>query len=311
MIGTTRGRTSLGPELTHTLAALASMVTLALTACTPAATSAPSQAGRASVSASESLPPTPTPDASHPVGIIAIGHSGITGEGTAGDFEWPPLENSWATGTNPAVNGIYLRLVAQVPDTEGHVANAAEGGASASRLTGQAQNALAIVPVPLLVIIQTIDNDIRCDGTDAEHVSEFGQDVTDVLDLITAASPNSRILMVGQLGRPSITFVKMLVAHEPAVKASLTGSGPCDFYDPDGHLVEASFETLIGIIDSYEAEQARVCAGYKQCITDGGVRATYTDKMENFSSDWSHLNVKGQAAEAKLIWPVVKELLGL
>ena len=250
-------------------------------------------------------------DVSHPVGIVAIGHSGITGEGTAGDIDWPPIENSWATGTNPAVNSVYLRLVAQVPETEGHVANAAEGGAPAYRLTAQAQSALAIVPVPLLVIIQTIDSDIQCDGTDAQHVSKFGQDVTDALDLITAASPHSRILMVGQLGRPSVAFVKMLVAHDPAVKANLTGSGPCDFYDLDGNLVQANFETLTAIIDSYEAEQARVCAAYEQCVTDGGVRATYTDKLENFSSDWNHLNVNGQAAEAKLIWPVVKGLLGL
>jgi lysophospholipase L1-like esterase len=54
-----------------------------------------------------------------------------------------------------------------------------------------------------------------------------------------------------------------------------------------------------------------VCAEYEQCVMDGGVRASYTDKLENFSSDWNHLNAKGQAAEAKLIWPVVKELLGL
>ena len=33
--------------------------------------------------------------------------------------------------------------------------------------------------------------------------------------------------------------------------------------------------------------------------------------MENFSSDWDHLNVRGQAAEAELIWPVVVEMLGL
>jgi len=34
------------------------------------------------------------------------------------------------------------------------------------------------------------------------------------------------------------------------------------------------------------------------------------DKLENFSSDWNHLDVRGQAAEAELIWPVVQKLLG-
>ena len=60
--------------------------------------------------------------------------------------------------------------------------------------------------------------------------------------------------------------------------------------------------------DAYEAEQARVCAAFPQCRTDGSVRAAYLDTLENFSPDWAHLNVKGQAAEAALIWPVVSAL---
>jgi hypothetical protein len=32
------------------------------------------------------------------------------------------------------------------------------------------------------------------------------------------------------------------------------------------------------------------------------------DKLENFGPDWAHLNVKGQAEEAELIWPVVSGL---
>jgi hypothetical protein len=40
------------------------------------------------------------------------------------------------------------------------------------------------------------------------------------------------------------------------------------------------------------------------------VRRAYKDKLANFSPDWAHLNVRGQAAEAALIWPVVAKLLG-
>jgi hypothetical protein len=47
------------------------------------------------------------------------------------------------------------------------------------------------------------------------------------------------------------------------------------------------------------------------CLTDGGVRAAYKDTPANFTSDWSHLNVRGQAHEAKIIWPVVAQALGL
>ena len=105
-----------------------------------------------------------------------------------------------------------------------------------------------------------MDADIRCDGTDAAHVSEFGADLAAALEVISTASPNTGILVVGQLGRPRVEFLEQLVARAPEVKASLTGTGICDFYAPDGTLVPANLATLTGIIDSYEAEQARVCA---------------------------------------------------
>ena len=58
-----------------------------------------------------------------------------------------------------------MRLVAQRPETEGHVANFAQGGARAAVLAGQAQVALSQVPTPALVIIQTIDNDSNATAT--------------------------------------------------------------------------------------------------------------------------------------------------
>ena len=244
------------------------------------------------------------------IGVIAIGHSGLTGEGTGGPFE-AVTENSWATGTSPEVNSVYLRLTAVRPETEGQVANQAQGGASASMLSDQAQRALQIVPTPALAIISTIDNDIRCDGTDPENIGRFGTNVEEALEVITTASPDTRILVVGQLGRPSPDFVEELVAHDPGIKSALTGTGMCDFYDPDGNLVEENFETLTGIIEAYESEQTRVCALVPLCRTDAGVRAAYVDTLENFSSDWAHLNIRGQAAEAELIWPTVADFLEL
>ena len=77
-----------------------------------------------------------------------------------------------------------------------------QGGAPASSLVGQAQFALETVPTPALVVVQTIDSDIRCDGTDRTHVTEFGVALADALQVVTTASPDSRILVVGQLGRP-------------------------------------------------------------------------------------------------------------
>jgi len=53
--------------------------------------------------------------------------------------------------------------------------------------------------------------------------------------------------MVGQLGRPDPAYVEELVAADPTVKPSLTGTGPCAFFNPAGDLVEENFETLTRI----------------------------------------------------------------
>lgn len=278
------------------------------------ATSACSSPGASHSPAAVQTHPT-TPGRTHPVGIIAIGHSGLTGENSdprhPSQPGQPVLENSWATGTSPAVDSVYLRLVAARPETKGHVANAATGGAPFTALAEQAQTALASVPGPALIIIQTIDNDIRCDGTDAANVMAFGATLRHVLKSLTAASPESKILLVGELGRPSTSYITRLVVMHPDVKAGLTGPGICDFYDERGRLRPDHFRTLTKIIDSYETEQARVCSTVPNCLTDGGVRAAYKDTPANFTSDWNHLNVRGQAHEAKIIWPVVARALGL
>jgi hypothetical protein len=258
-----------------------------------------------------SHPPTttsqPTVDLDHPVGIVAMGHSGLTGEGTAESLE-PNKAASWATGTLPEVNSVYLRLVASRPETEGHVSNTAVGGAGAATLVPQAISAFTTVPAPALAIIQTVDNDILCDGS---NIADVGESVADALAMIHEASPNTKILVVGQLGRPSVAFIEELVAYDPTAKAGLTWDDPCSFFSADGELQTSGVEMLSSVIDAYEAETARVCAAVPNCITDGGVRAAYIDKIENFSPDYAHLNVQGQAAEAELIWPVIEALLGL
>lgn len=249
----------------------------------------------------------PTADLAHPVGIIAMGHSALTGEGTGGVFEAVP-SNSYATGTNPEVNSIYLRLVAVVPETEGHVRNVAVGGAPASGLAQQARTALSSEPVPLLAIVHTVDNDIRCDH---ENVGAVGESLASALGIIRDASPNTVILVVGQPGRPSVDFVEAVVAADPSQKANLTWDDACTFYTADGNINPPGFDNLTAAIDAYEAETARVCGLVAGCFTDGGVRRTWVDKLEYYAPDFAHFNIEGQAAEAEQLWPVVEEILGL
>lgn len=254
-----------------------------------------------------SAPASSAPPKQNPAGVVAIGHSGLTGESS--DPQRPgedALENSWATGTNPDVKSIYLRLSAVRPETQGHVSNRAMGGAVAQDLPEQARAALADVPTPALVIVQTIDNDITCDGGDAAHVPEFGEAVAETLTIINEASPGTKILIVGQPGRPTVAGTEVEAKRDPAMKAETTGVGPCDFFDPSGKLNPSHVAELRSIIEGYEAEQARVCAAAQNCSTDEGIAAMFvegpTDRI------LGHWNVTGQAKVAALFWPAVVPL---
>jgi hypothetical protein len=259
-------------------------------------TPAPSTAGAA-----------PSVDLAHPVGIIAIGHSGLTGQG-AGATDESASEASWATGTLPEVDSIYMRLVADVPETKGQVANTAIGGAEASALIMQATSALARVPAPRLAIAQTLDNDIRCDGS---NVADVGASLADALRTVHDASPKTVILVLKQPGRPSVASIERIVAADPTQVQGFTSGDECSFFDADAKIQRNGIKKLNDVIDAYEAEMARVCGLIPHCFTDGGIGRAWVDDLAHLSGDYVHYNVAGQAKEAAKIWPRVAEILGL
>jgi hypothetical protein len=247
---------------------------------------------------------------SHPLrGIIALGHSALTGENS--DPRRPGMaavQNSWATGTNPAVNSIYQRLSAIDPTVRGHAVNAAAGGAPAGALAGQAAAALSAEPNPRLVIIQTIDNDIRCDGSDSANYPVFGGQVKAALDLIARQAPHTTILVMSQPSRP-LPASKAIIGT-PAAQVQ-SGSDICSPFDPDLRLDLTHITTLTGIIEGYESELARTCATVPECHTDNGRATQFQLAVGYYSSDWNHLNVTGLAALARFMWPTVARILNL
>jgi hypothetical protein len=246
------------------------------------------------------------------VGLIALGHSALTGENSdPGQPGAEARQNSWATGTSAGLHSIYERMTALAPETAGHVANAATGGAPAADLAGQAQEALSTVPAPALAIIQTIDNDIRCDGSDAGHVKEFGRSLAAALQVITQASPHTQILIITQPGRPALELAGMarLIATDPDVRAVYAGPGPCGLVDRAGRPIPAHVAALTAIIRAYEKEQARVCAQVPTCQTDQGGLASFERVPSLVSSDHNHLDVAGQARLAAAVWPYARAAL--
>src|SRR6516225_7947238 len=283
------------------------------------AASCGSSSGPAATAANTSpaSPPGGTSSASHPLrGIIALGHSALTGENSdPQSVGVPALQNSWATGTNPAVDSIYQRLAAVDPATRGHAVNEAAGGAPAGTLVGQAAQALGVVPNPRLVIIEIIGTDIACDGSDSSNYPVFGQQVKAALDLIARQAPHATILLVSWPGRPLQASKAIIGTPAVPIARANSASEMCSPFDSNLRPDTEHIRTWTGIIEGYESELAKICATVPECHTDNGrashfqVRASYYIYSNYFF--WQHFNVTGLAALARFMWPTVAKILKL
>jgi hypothetical protein len=300
---------SRAPRRCRSLAAVAVAVATALLAACGGGPAAPSeQPAIATTSATIAPKSTATPEPSTPgapTGLLAIGHSGINSDNVIGGRNL-----SWATSTLPAVNSVYLRLLAAAPETGSLVANTGLGGSKAAALRGQAVAGLRRVPAPRLVLIYSFENDIRCADDETPYVTAYGEALRQALDFVVETSPQSEILVVGSIGRPA--GYAALFADRPEIRALLGGPGRCDLFDPTGELVPSHVKRLTTMLELYEAEIGRVCGTYSQCHTDEGALADeWTDDIGDFLGDWGHYNARGNAKVAAIIWPKVAEILGL
>ena len=217
--------------------------------------------------------------------------------------------NSWATGTNPAVHSIYQRLVAVRPETAGHVANAASDGAESDRLPDQVTQGLTRVPYPALLIVQVVGTDLRCDGTDPQHYPEFRDNVRKAVQTVLKASPNARVVLIGDPGRPA-SYAKVIAAL-PTTPTDLIDTRPCFLFSANKTINHAEVARVTTLLAAYEAQQARACQGLRQCHTDGGAAARMELPVGDYSEDFLHPSISGHAHSAAAEWPVVASVLGL
>ncbi len=260
--------------------------------------------------AAASAPPAPSPTttpgtAAGLVGVAVIGHSGATGYNSDPGHPGTDAEaNSWATGTNPAVQSIYLRLLAEDAEVEGHATNLAIDGSNVTSLIPQATQLVSRRPAPQFVLVQTIDNDIRCDGSDPANYGPFRAALTEALAILHRGLPDSQIFVVSQwaAGR---AYDQVMAAVSPRL---LQGPGPCDTLDPaSGAIVPAREAYVQSLIDAYWQIATQVCGRVALCRTDGGVMQTMELVPGDLTSDFGHLSVAGQAAMAGLEWPILAD----
>jgi hypothetical protein len=274
-------------------AAATSLLLVGAVGCSSSTPSNPVGTPATSAASSASGPYTGYPDS-----IAALGHSLITGEGTGDESDWKA--NSWATGTNPQVNSVYLRLRQVNPAIEGHVHNLGTGGADLAALTEQAQALSQLQPQPELVIIATLDSDITCPAS-ADDFAAYGAGLKNLLNSVSEQMPASRFFITTQTSTP--THDAEIYSLEERARSG--GTGPCAFLDLRGRLVPKELMRLETAIAGYKAQVSAACAEVDRCHTDQSGKG-WSLKRSDLSDDLNHMNLSGQARWAEHEWTLLE-----
>ncbi len=257
--------------------------------------------GSGSDSSSDGAGATPPASSSpYPSSIVAIGHSGLTGFDSDPDHpDLDALANSWATGTNPAVDSVYQRVLAENPAMKDHADNFAIDGSGVDSLLDQEGQAAQVTPAPELVIVQSIDNDIQCDGTDRKNFGPYRQKLTRVLDAITRDLPDAKVFFVSQWATVR-EYDRVAISIDPD---HVTGTGPCDPIDLQTRKFSPKHEKYLqGLVDHYWSIVSDVCETYPNCSTDDGLMQTMKLDKGDLAPDLSHLSVAGHHQMAAMIF---------
>ena len=280
---------------------------LALSACGsedgPALNTSTSTSSSATTAAS--LPASASPSATSPVArtsrldaIAVIGHSGATGynsTGTDGDER----ANSWVTGTSPKVASIYQRLLATHPGLKNHAYNAAISGSDSNDLMSQATEIIGQDPVPDIVFIQSIDNDLQCDGTDAQNLPAFKSRVAGVVRFLQRSIPGVKIYFDDQA--VNVHAYDVVLAKRPGGLDHLNTGDDCNVVK-GGKLDRAGEARLQKLVEQYFNQLVSICTSVPNCATDGGALQRIAVADADISLDMDHFTVPGLAKVAAVVW---------
>ena len=239
---------------------------------------------------------------------MVIGHSGATGaDSDVGSSAAASRlnaavarENSWATGTSPAVDSIYQRLLATSPEYNGHQFNLAADGATVTDMISQADYLTRVHPAPGIVFVEGVDDDIHCDGTDEQNYAPFQASFTTLLRSITKSAPAAKIYVLSVW--TDVADYANVVKSLPSVVDSNENDSPCALYDVVGNQVPAGIAYSQDVTDHYDHAVQVACAAFPNCHYDNGAMQHLAIGPADLTSDGENLSVTGLRKYADLVW---------
>jgi lysophospholipase L1-like esterase len=238
----------------------------------------------------------------YPASIAVLGHSGATGYNS--DPRHPgqdASQNSWATGTNPAVDSIYRRILARNPAIRGHGYDFAVSGSDVNDLLRQAREAVSLPAKPGLVLIQTVDNDLKCDGTDAQNYAPYATKLAKVITFLAKRAPKARVFIVSVWATEQ-NYADAVQHLSDTGRSDKEGTGLCDVLDLSGKPRPAGIAAAEKIILAYQRKIAVTCARFATCRYDRGAVHRMVIQTADLTPDGNHLSVRGQRKMAAAAW---------
>jgi hypothetical protein len=246
----------------------------------------------------------------YPNSMVVLGTSTAAGWGAdaAHPFRAAP-NDSWATGTNPAVQSIYSRILALNPAIKGHNVNVVGGGSAPEGaghelddLFTQVQQVLQLKAKPELVLVQPIDRAIKCDGTTERNFAGYGSRFGDALKTLAQGLPNARIFVISQWGSFA-SYVSYLKSLDVGKRLKNAGKKPCQLVEsPSGRVPADRVAYTKGIVAGEEAQLKAACAKVANCHYDGGAAQRIAVTAPDVSEFQYTPTIQGQAKLAAAEW---------
>lgn len=246
--------------------------------------------------------PTPVWDRS-PRSLAAVGDSITTGFDACSVLSDCP-EVSWATGSDPDVDSLAVRLLGK-SGAAGRSWNHAVSGSRMADLP--AQMAKAAGNRPELVTVMAGANDAcRPTADDMTPVAAFRSSFEEAMETLRKDAPKAQVYVA------SVPDLKRLWSEGRAnpLGKQVWGLGICPsmLADPDDLDVAAATrrDTVRERVEAYNTVLAEVCAKDARCRFDGGAVFAYRFGTAELSTwDWFHPGVKGQARLAEIAYEAV------
>ena len=152
----------------------------------------------------------------YPNSIAVLGHSGATGESSDPNkpLHYEARENSWATGTNPAVKSLYLRLLSREPEDRRTQLQPGAGWRGRPRplQAGDGCGAEA-KPPPRPVRDPDLGQRHPLQRHGRNELPEIPKHVTSALKALAKGAPDAHIFVVSQFGSPGTAIATATLAQ--------------------------------------------------------------------------------------------------